>query len=69
MTSGQSSSRSGAEHWPNFDLTYTFNPEGICEARLEPDEVVIYDDGDDADGEDRWVSAKRNAYLPIEELR
>lgn len=69
MTSGQSSSRNGAEDWPTFELTYTFDPDGICSARMEPDEVVIYDDGDDAEDEGRWISAKRNAYLPFEELR
>lgn len=69
MTSGQSSGRSSTEHWPTFELTYTFNPEDIGRwTSFEPDEVVIHDpDGEEAT--DRWISAKRNAYLPVEELR
>ena len=67
MKSGQSSGLSSTEHWPTFDLTYTFNPEDVGRwASFEPDEVVVHDpDG----ASDRWISAKRNAYLPVEELR
>ena len=69
MRSGQSSGRSSTEHWPTFDLTYTFNPEDIGRwTSFEPDEVVIHDP-DETGEPDRWISARRNAYLPIEELR
>lgn len=69
MVSGQSSERRSTEDWPTFGLTYTFNPEDIGRwTSFEPDEVVIHDPDEEA-APDRWVSAKRNAYLPIEELR
>ena len=68
MKTGQSTETSSTEHWPTFDLTYTFNPEDLGRwTSFEPDEVVVHDPEGGEEG--RWMSAKRNAYLPIEELR
>lgn len=70
MTAGQSPRRCGPDSWPSFDLTYTFTPDvGGDRFQFEPDEVVIYDPTrrDREDG--RWLSAKREFYLPFEEIR
>lgn len=70
MNAGQSTSSQESQDWPTYELTYTFNPDAIgCEAAFEPDEVVIHDPASSGPGNGRWISAKRNAYLPVEELR
>lgn len=69
VVTGQSPRRSDVRGWPTFDLAYTFTPDvGGDRFRFEPDEVVIFDPARTGREDGRWLSAKRDAYLPFEEL-
>lgn len=58
------------ERWPSFSLNYTFNPDGLVGREyFGPDELVIFDARNtDAIGS-AWLSAEREAYVSIEDVR
>lgn len=59
-----------ADCWPTFPLRYTFNPEGIDrDDGFAPDELVVFDPArtDGVDG--AWLSARRESYVGIEDVR
>lgn len=73
MTDGQSNrsevtdSQSSVSDWPTFDLQYTFNPER--KRSLDPDEVFVFDPDNVAQSDTYWISADRDSYVPIEDVR
>jgi hypothetical protein len=72
MTRGQSedATPSSTADWPNFELTYTYNPDADCAVSLDlrPDELVVFEGTDEPRGES-WLTAERGSYVQIEETR
>lgn len=70
MTQGQSNETSTTADWPTFGLSYTYNPttELAVALDLRPDELVVTEAGEEG-VEDRWISAERGTYVPIEDVR
>lgn len=58
-----------AEQWPDFAIDYTFNPDldGII-GEFAPDEVVLFDRANGVTAT-RWLSAERDSYVSLDEVR
>ena len=73
MTQGQSTDTeaSSTADWPTFSLTYTYNPTTELSVALDlcPDELVVFDADTDGDIDDAWITAERDAYVPIDDVR
>lgn len=69
MTDSRSRRAQSADDWPTFAIRYTFNHGGIgLEGEFETDEVVVFD-ATRGRPADRWIAAKRDAYVSIDEIR
>lgn len=69
MTDGRSKRSLPADDWPTFALRYTFNPGGIgLSEEFETDEVVVFD-ATRGRPDSRWIAARRDAYVSIDEIR
>ncbi|AQL44644.1 hypothetical protein BV210_17925 (plasmid) [Halorientalis sp. IM1011] len=64
------STTSTTADWPTFGLSYTYNPttELSVSLDLRPDELLVTEAGEEG-VEDRWLSAERGSYVPIEDVR
>lgn len=69
MSESRSRIQPTTEEWPDFAIDYTFNPDldGIV-GDFAPDEVVLFD-RDKGMTATRWLSAKRDSYVSLDEVR
>lgn len=69
MSKSQSRVEPSTEEWPEFGIDYTFNPDldGIV-GNFAPDEVVLFDRKKGMNGS-RWLSAERDSYVSLDEVR
>lgn len=69
MSESQSRVEPTTEEWPEFTIDYTFNPDldGIV-GDFAPDEVVLFD-GETGMTATRWLSAERDSYVSLDEVR
>lgn len=68
MSSSEGRHAESTDHWPNFTLRYTFNPDDIDGPEFRPDDLVVFDAAH-GEGSDAWISAARDSYVAIEETR
>lgn len=69
MTAGRSTEEgaTAARDWPDFRLTPTYNPTFLPRSvTVDTDEVVIHDD---EAGRGHWISAARDAHVPLPDCR
>lgn len=63
------SERSVSKEWPSFGLRYTFNPQELAGREPpDPDELVVFDPREERIGA-AWVTAARESYVSIEDVR
>lgn len=69
MTEIGSTRTSAVRDWPTFALRYTFDHGLIgLDEPFDADEVVVFD-ATRGRLDDRWIAAKRDAYVSVEEIR
>lgn len=70
MNSPDSISEEPTARWPTFPLRYTFNPAEVDGPdSLDPDELVVFDAKRTGGGNGAWLSASRDSYVAIEDVR
>lgn len=69
MSESQPWNQAKNEQWPEFMLDYTFNPDldGIV-GDFDPDEVVLFE-RQTGMTPTRWISADRESYVALDEVR
>lgn len=68
MSNSEVVRREATDHWPNFSLRYTFNPDDIDGPEFRPDDLVVFDPTQ-SDRTGAWIAAARDSYVAIEETR
>lgn len=69
MSESQSRVSPTTDEWPDFTISYTFNPDldGVV-GEFAPDEVVLFD-RENGMTASRWLSAERGSYVSLDEVR
>lgn len=69
MSESQTRDQDTSHQWPEFTLDYTFNPDldGIV-GDFDPDEVVLFERQIGMTAT-RWLSAERDSYVALNEVR
>jgi hypothetical protein len=69
VSESQSRVEPTTEEWPEFTIDYTFNPDldGIV-GDFAPDEVVLFD-REQGMNATQWLSAERDSYVSLDEVR